>query len=79
MLVVFFFDDVPKIFVSTTFSKMLVYFSEVNIKGTEIICIQIETEYYLCSGRYLNMNLTVIPADRRKLIKRRILHRRPSE
>jgi hypothetical protein len=27
-----------------------------NIKMTEIICFQIETEYYLCSGKYLNMN-----------------------
>jgi len=56
VLALFFLDDLPIILVSTTFSIMLHYFFAMNIKVTEIICFQIETEYYLCSGKCLNMN-----------------------
>jgi len=55
-LVLFFLYDLPKILASTTFSIMLLYFFAVNVKVTEIICFQIETEHYLCSWKYLNMN-----------------------
>jgi hypothetical protein len=56
MLVIFFLDDLPKILFSITFSIMLLYFFEMNIKGIEIICFQIQTEFYLWSRKYLNMN-----------------------
>jgi hypothetical protein len=56
LFVLFFLDDLPIILVSTTFSIMLLCFFEMNIKGTEIICFQFQNEYYLCSGKYWNMN-----------------------
>jgi len=67
VLALFFLDGLPIILVSTTFSKMLHYFFSMNIKVSEIICFQIEIEYYLCSGKCLNMNWTVCVADRRNL------------
>jgi len=55
-LVLSFLYDLPKILTSTTLTIMLLYFFAMNIKVTEIICFQTQTEYYLCSGKYLNMN-----------------------
>jgi hypothetical protein len=63
VLVLFFLDDLPKILVSTTFSIMLLYFFEMNIKETEIVCFQIQTECYLYNGKVLEHQLDC-PADR---------------
>ena len=46
MLALFFLDDQPIILVSTTFSIILLDFFAMNIKVTEIVCFQIEIEYY---------------------------------
>jgi len=56
VLALFFLDDLPIILVSTTFTITLLYFFSMNVKVTEIICFQIQTEHYLCSGKYWNMN-----------------------
>ena len=55
-LVLFFLYDLPKILASTTLSIIFLYFFAMNIKVTEIICFQIQTEHYLCSGKYWNIN-----------------------